>query len=89
MDFNFTEEQIAFRNAIRRFAEQEIAPLVEEAEEKEKFPLPLFRKMGELGYLCVGYPEEYGGAGVDKITECIYMEELNRISAGISSAIIF
>ena len=88
MDFSFTEEQIAFRNAIRRFAEQEIAPLVEEAEEKEKFPLPLFRKMGELGYLCVGYPEEYGGAGVDKITECIYMEELNRISAGISSAIM-
>nr|HID58901.1 acyl-CoA dehydrogenase [Desulfobacterales bacterium] len=41
MDFNFTEEQIIFRDTIRRFAEQEIAPLVEEAEEREKFPIEL------------------------------------------------
>jgi len=88
MDFSFTEEQNIFRDAIRRFAEQEISPLVEAAEENQKFPVQLFRRMGELGYLCIGYPEKYGSAGVDKITECIYMEELNRVNAGISSAIM-
>jgi alkylation response protein AidB-like acyl-CoA dehydrogenase len=42
--------------------------------------------MGRLGYLCVRYPEEYGGAGVDKITECIQREEMSRVCQGIASS---
>jgi alkylation response protein AidB-like acyl-CoA dehydrogenase len=88
MDFELTQEHMIFRDAIRDFAEKEIAPLVEEAEETETFPVELFPKMGDLGFLCVCYPEEYGGPGADKITECIYVEELCRVSAGITSAFL-
>lgn len=88
MDFELTEEHKMFRDAIRNFAEKEIAPLVDEAEEKESFPKQLFPQMGALGYLCVRYPAQYGGAGMDKIAECIYVEELSRVCAGISAALM-
>ena len=88
MDFEFSEEDKMFRAAIRDFAQKEIAPLVEEAEEKEKFPRHLFPKAGDLGYLCVRYPEEYGGPGVGKVTECIYTEELHKICVGIAGGLM-
>ncbi|MBW2009112.1 MAG: acyl-CoA dehydrogenase family protein [Deltaproteobacteria bacterium] len=56
MDFELTEENRIFRDAIRDFAEKEIAPLVDEAEETGIFPKQLFRKMGEQGFLCPRYP---------------------------------
>ena len=83
MDFELTEEQQIFKRELERFAKEEIAPLVEEAEREEGFedyPVHIFRKMGELGYLCVGYPEEYGGGGMDLIAECIQAEVLGRYS---------
>jgi alkylation response protein AidB-like acyl-CoA dehydrogenase len=88
MNFELTEEQRMVKKAIRRFVEKEVAPLVEEAEAHGKFPLHLFRRMGELGYLCVRYPLEIGGGGTDKITECILAEELNRICAGIAAGLM-
>lgn len=86
MDPYFKEEHYIFREQIRRFCETELAPLVEEAEQKQLFPKQLFKKMGELGYLCVRYPEEYGGAGVDKITEVIFREEMSRVCQGFASS---
>ena len=88
MKFELTEEQRMVKEALRRFVEKEVAPLVEEAEAQGKFPLHLFRRMGELGYLCVRYPLEIGGGGADKITECILAEELNRICAGIAAGLM-
>lgn len=88
MDFEFTEEQKMFREAIRNFAEKEIAPLVEEAEENERFPEGLFPRMGALGYLCVRYPAQYGGPGMDKVSECIYVEEVSRICTGIAASLM-
>lgn len=87
MDFELSEEQKIFRDMIRGFAETEIAPLVDEAEETETTPLELFPKMGKLGYLGITYPEKYGAAGVDKITDCILIEELNKVCAGIAGAV--
>ncbi|MBA3035577.1 MAG: acyl-CoA dehydrogenase [Desulfobacterium sp.] len=87
MDFELSEEQIMFRDQIRNFAETEIAPLVDEAEEKEVTPLQLFPMMGKLGYLGITYAEKYGGAEVDKITECILIEELNKVCAGIAGVV--
>jgi len=86
MEIELSEEHKAFRTAVREFAEKEIAPLVDEAEKNEKFPEELFPKMGALGFLCVRYPEQYGGAGADKIAECISVEETARVSCGIASA---
>jgi butyryl-CoA dehydrogenase len=88
MDPELTEEQRIFKDQIRKFAEKEIAPLVEEAEEKEKFPIELFQKAGRLGYLGMRYPPEYGGAGADKVTECIFIEELHRVCSGITSVLL-
>lgn len=88
MDFELAQEHVIFRETFRDFAEKEIAPLAEEAEETEVFPRQLFPRMGELGFLCVSYPERYGGPGADKITECIYVEELCRVSSGIGSAFL-
>jgi len=85
MDFDFSEEQRMFKEAIRSFAEKEISPLVDEAEKTATFPLQLFPKMGELGYLCVRYPAEYGGAGIGKIGDCISVEEVSYFSVGIAA----
>lgn len=87
MDFDWTEEQLMFKQAIRDFTEKEIAPLVDEAEEKEEFPVELFPKMGKLGYLAVGYPAEYDGGGMGSIGECILQEEVARVNCGIASAL--
>lgn len=88
MDFELTEGQKIFREAIKRFAEKEIAPLVDEAEEKEKFPVQLFPLMGDLGYLGIAYSPEYGGAGMGKMGECIAVEEFGRICMGIASGLM-
>ena len=88
MDFELSEENRIFQKAIRDFAQKEIAPLVEEAEATNVFPKQLFRKMGEQGFLCPRYPVELGGGGGDKITECIMVEELNRINAGIAASLM-
>src|SRR5947208_2383272 len=65
LGFRLNEEQESFRLAVRGFAEKALAPRVEELERTETFPMDLFRELGRLGYLGVGYPEEYGGGGGD------------------------
>ena len=88
MDFELSEENRMFRDAIRDFAQKEIAPLVDEAEETHTFPRQLFKKMGEQGFLCPRYPLEMGGGGGDKVTECILVEELNKVNPGIAGALM-
>jgi len=88
MDFEFSEEHKMLRQAIRDFAEKEIAPLVDEAEAKAEFPVQLFSRMGELGYLCLSYPAQYGGGDMGLIGECIAIEELARVSAGMTGCLM-
>lgn len=87
MDLEFTEEQKIFKEVARDFAEKEIGPLVEKYEKEQRFPVELFPKLGEMGFLGIAYPEEYGGAGADKVTESIFVEEMGRICAGIAMGI--
>ena len=87
LSYAFTEEQEEIRAMVREFAEGEIAPLVEEAERHEKFPVEIMPKLGELGLLGIVFPEEYGGMGLDKITECIFVEEMTKVSAGITASV--
>lgn len=88
MELELTEEQRIFKDAITSFVDKEVAPLVEESEAQGQFPLHLFRRMGELGFLCVRYPQDLGGGGADKVTECILVEELNRVCAGIAAGLM-
>lgn len=87
LDFEFTEEQNMFRDTVVEFGKREIEPLIEEYEKKEEFPKELFPKLGEMGFLGIVFPEEYGGVGLDKITECIFAEEMGRINAGIAMCV--
>src|SRR5271165_1126776 len=79
MSMQFTPEQHMFRQTIRRFVEEEINPYVNDWEEEGAFPAhTLFKKMGDLGFLGLTYPEEYGGLGLDFWYTVIFCEELGK-----------
>ena len=74
----FSEEQQIFRNAVRDFAEAEIAPHAARWDRDHVFPTETVKAMGELGLFGLVFPEEYGGAGADFTTLCIAIEEIGR-----------
>ncbi|MBI2720157.1 MAG: acyl-CoA dehydrogenase family protein [Rhizobiales bacterium] len=86
MNFEFTAQHEQVRETIARFASEEMAPLVRDAEENEVFPKQLFRKWAELGLLGVRYPEADGGSGFDKISDCIVREEMSRVCQSFSAS---
>lgn len=88
MFYELNDQQKEFRKRVREIYEREVSPLVEEYERKETFPVQLFRIFGAEHLLCLRCPKEYGGPGLDKISECISMEELNRICVGIGAGIM-
>ena len=83
IDLSLTDEQKAFRDALRKFANKEISPLVIEYEERAEYPRFLFERIGELGYLGARFPEEFGGSGGDTMFSVIMSEELGYVSPGI------
>lgn len=85
MDYRLTEEQQAFRRAVAKFVDAEIAPVADELDTKGEFPLGLFRRIGELGYFGLRYPEEYGGSAADMVTYCLWAEELARGSMSVAA----
>jgi alkylation response protein AidB-like acyl-CoA dehydrogenase len=82
----FTPEQEQFRRAVARFVDAEVVPQAEALDERGEFPTALFRRMGELGYFGLRYPEVYGGAGADMVTYCLFAEELARGSLSLAAA---
>ena len=87
LDFDLTEEQNLTRQAVRDFAEREIAPIAQELDEKEKFSVELTQKMAEIGLLGCCVPEKYGGAGMGYISYIIAVEELARIDGSQAATI--
>ena len=83
MNFEFTDEQKRIQAEVRRFAEQEVAPLAREADEKGQFPLHLVRRMGELGFLAGPTEPEYGGSGMDYVSYALLCEELGRADSSV------
>jgi len=74
----FTKQHDMLRNAVREFVRKEIAPFVDDWEEQGGFPRDLYKKVGELGYSSVSYPEDVGGAGGDLFEEIVVNEEFMR-----------
>jgi len=72
----FTEEHEMFRKTVRDFVQKELVPHVEEWDKAEEFPRDVFKRMGELGFLGIRYPEEYGGSGLDYFYSVVFAEEL-------------
>jgi alkylation response protein AidB-like acyl-CoA dehydrogenase len=83
MEFTFTAEQEQLRRTVREFAMAEIAPHVLEWDEAQKFPAEVIRKLGQLGFLGIVFPEEYGGAGLGYIDYSIIIEELARVDPSV------
>jgi citronellyl-CoA dehydrogenase len=79
--FIFTEEHEALRESIRNFASRELAPHADEWEETT-FPDWVFKRMGELGFLGLSYPEEYGGQGGDYFASIVLAEEIVHARCG-------
>jgi acyl-CoA dehydrogenase len=77
----YSEEHLAFRDAVLRFVENEVVPHHRSWEEEGKVPRALWRKAGALGMLCPTIPEAYGGSGVDFLYSVIVVEELCRVGA--------
>ncbi len=79
----FSQEHNMFRQSVKEFIDQEIAPFVDEWEENSYFPArQLYKKLGDSGLLGLTYPEEYSGLGLDYWYKVILAEELGRIEAG-------
>lgn len=76
-----TENHEALRMKVREFAEQEIAPVAAELDEKEMFSVELSNRMGELGLFGITLPEKYGGAALDTLSYIIAVEELARVDS--------
>lgn len=89
MEFVLTAEQESIRKMVRDFAEKSIAPSAAERDEKELFSREIFDQLGELGFLGLPYPEEYGGAGSDFLSYAIAVEEISRVcgSTGIGLSV--
>lgn len=88
MNFELTKEQEMIRKMVRDFAERVIQPRAIEIDKEAKFPLDIFKQMGELGMMGIPFPEEYGGSGGDTIAYALAVEEIGRVcgSTGLSYA---
>lgn len=84
MDFDLTEEQQEFRDAVRQFAADVIAPRAEEMDRLEELPLDIVAKMGELGLFGLPFPERYGGQDADFLTFCLCVEEIARVDSSMA-----
>nr|WP_319552321.1 acyl-CoA dehydrogenase family protein [uncultured Vibrio sp.] len=76
MDFELNEDQIAFADAAKQFAEQMLAPHAAEWDEKHHFPKDVLRQAGELGFLSIYTPPEHGGLGLSRLDAAIIFEQL-------------
>jgi len=87
LNFDLTEEQNLLRQAVRDFAEKEIAPVIQELDEREEFSVELTLKMGDLGLLGCFVPEKYGGSNMGYISYIIAVEELARVDGSQAATI--
>ena len=86
MDFSLTEEQEHYRQVVREFAQQEVAPHVAEYDREERYPVEIVKKMAPLGFLGGTIPEAYGGPGIDHLTMALGIEEMSRVCIHMGSA---
>jgi len=78
LNFDLTSEQQMFQKIIREFCEKELKPIASKIDKEEYFPYDLYKKMGKMGLMGMTVPQKYGGAGIDKVSYMIALEEISR-----------
>jgi alkylation response protein AidB-like acyl-CoA dehydrogenase len=86
--FELTAEQRDIRKAAREFAEKEFTDIARELDAGERFEDKLWKKAAELGFLAMFIEEEYGGAGMGHLDQCIVIEEFARVDTGIAQCMV-
>ncbi len=88
-DYNITitEEQEAFRKAVREFAEKELAPVAQKIDKENQMDMGLVKKAADLGLFGIPFPEEYGGGAGDDLSLVLATEEIARFSAAFSAVV--
>ena len=84
MDLDLSTEHELFRETVRCFALDRVAPVAEELDREARFPYELVAEMAELGLMGIPFPEELGGAGGDTLSYAIAVEELARIDSSVA-----
>ena len=84
MNFELDDDTQLLQRTVRDFALQEVKPVAEELDRTKAFPYELVAKMGELGWMGIPFPEEYGGAGGSSLQYAIAVEELTRIDSSVA-----
>lgn len=87
MDFSLNDEQQMIQDAVRKFSQTQIMPHSRDWDHAQGFPRELLTRMGSLGYLGVPIPEEYGGAGLDYISEAIVFEEVGYADSSVRTTL--
>jgi short-chain 2-methylacyl-CoA dehydrogenase len=84
VDFELSDEQRLLRDTVRDFARQEVAPVAAELDREKRFPYELVAKLGELGWMGIPLPQEYGGGGADTLSYAMAIEELGRVDSSLA-----
>ncbi|MCM0664481.1 acyl-CoA dehydrogenase family protein [Flavobacterium tyrosinilyticum] len=87
MNFDYNETQLMIAQSIKDFAEKNIRPYIMEWDEAQIFPIPLFRQLGEMGFMGVLVPEEYGGSGLGYHEYITVIEEISKVDPSIGLSV--
>jgi alkylation response protein AidB-like acyl-CoA dehydrogenase len=87
MYFELSKEHLMMQTEIRNFLKKELVPIVEEIDRESEFPLDVYKKLGELGFIGLHIPEKYGGGGADFLGKCVVAEEIAKVSAGFQMSL--
>jgi short-chain 2-methylacyl-CoA dehydrogenase len=84
MLFDLPDDHEMLRRTVREFAEGEVAPVADELDRTKTFPVDIVRKMGELGWMGIPFPEEVGGSGGTSLQYALAVEELTRVDSSVA-----
>jgi len=87
MDFALSQEHRMIQQSIRKLCENELDPIAAEIDREERFPVEVYRRLGQEGFLGALVPQAYGGSGLDLMSMYLIKEELCRSAAGMGMSV--